>query len=394
MAKALELLIYGEIGSEVAAADVVKQLSASKAKLVNVRINSGGGSAFDGMAIYTALKAWPGEVHTHVDGLAASAASVIAMAGDVVNISSAGTLMIHSASAGLQGNASDLSKQIDVLNKLDGQMASIYASRTGADRESVLELMAAETWFNAEEAVEAGLADNVVGAIEVAACANLEAYGYRNAPAELLSVAPQITAPVQAHGENEMKILAKAAGLQDSATDAEIVAKVHSMVGDLRAAVERADQSHEALSKLTAAVGAEGDEALGRVEAGKVALSVVDAQGEKLAAIEAKAEVDAHAALIVQGKAAGKLTADLEKWASDKSSVELGAFLAVAPKAVPVSEEVKPEASAGSAPGLLLHGGKSYDDMSNADRLALHAEQPELFQSMSDQYRANLNAAN
>ncbi len=429
MAKALELLIYGPIGgvcifeaSGVDAADVAKQLSASKAKLVNVRINSGGGSAFDGMAIYTALKHWHGDVHVHVDGLAASAASIIAMAGDTINISSAGMIMIHSASAGLQGNADELRKQVDVLDKLDGQMAGIYASRTGKEREDVLALMAEETWFTAEEAVAAGLADNVVGAVKVAACADLEAYGYRNAPATLYvthdgdaasgtiewsnepggpaaATTTTITttnAPVSAPGKhNEMNIFAEAAGLNEGATEAEIVAKLHNTSIELRAAVKSADVYHAALSKLTAAVGAEGAEALGKIQAGIVALSLVEEQTAKLEAIEAKTELDAHAALVKQGKAEGKLTADLEKLFADKSSSELGAFLAVAPKVVPVQDEKKSVISGSVVAGVRpQHNGKLYADLDNQERLAIHAENPELFQAMSDDYRANLTAAN
>ena len=396
MAKALDILIYGPIGAEgVDAADVVSQLSTTKAKIVNGRINSGGGSAFDGMAMYTALKHWKGDVHVHVDGLAASAASVVAMAGDVINIAEGGMIMIHSASTGLQGNADDMRKQVDVLDKLDGQMAGIYASRTGKDREDVLALMAEETWFTAEEAVAAGLADNVVGAVKVAACADLEAYGYRNAPATLLSVAPQTTtAPVPAHGEhNEMNIFAEAAGLNDGATEAEIVAKLHNTSIELRTAVKSAEISNEALSKLTAAVGAEGDEALGKIQAGIVALGLVEAQTEKLEAIEAKTELDAHAALVASGKAEGKLTADLEALFADKSSAELGAFLAVAPKVVPVQDEKK-SVSTGVIVGSLNHNGKTYADMSGNERQAVFLENPELFQAMSADFNANLNAAN
>ena len=402
MAKALELLIYGPIGADMSgagvdAADVVAQLSATKAKLVNVRINSGGGSAFDGMAIHTALTQWPGDVHVHVDGLAASAASVIAMAGDVINIAEGGMIMIHSASTGLQGNADEMRKQVGVLDKLDGQMAGIYASRTGKDREDVLAIMAEETWFTAEEAVTAGLADNVVGAVNVAACADLEAYGYRNAPAALYvseAATTTTTAPVTAHGDhNDMKIFAEAAGLNDGATEAEIVAKFHNTSIELDAAVASASAAQDALSKLTAAVGAEGAEALGKIQAGIVALELVDAQTEKLAAIEAKAELDAHASLVAKGKADGKLTSDLETLFSAKSAAELEAFLAVAPKVVPVKDEKK-SVSTGVVTGVTpQHNGKIYANMSSAERLVIADEQPELFKAMSDDYRENLTAA-
>ena len=157
-----ELLVYGPIGGwEVDAADVAHRLAATEAETIKVRINSPGGSAFDGVAIMNALTGHRARVIVEVDGLAASAASVIAMAGDEVVMRPGSELMIHEAHVLAMGEAEDLRKTADMLDKTNASLAQVYADRTGGDTETWREAMAAETWFTADEAVEAGLADRV-----------------------------------------------------------------------------------------------------------------------------------------------------------------------------------------------------------------------------------------
>ena len=403
----LQLLIYGDIG----AGDIFSEPGVSAKGIaeiladnpdvsdIEVRINSAGGSAFDGVSIYNLLRQHPAPVTVFIDGLAASAASIVAMAGAVVNIATGAMIMIHSARTHKGGDSSDMRKQAAVLTALDEQMAAIYMDRNGLDLAATLELMEAETWFTAAQAVEAGLADNVVGAVEAVASYDLAAYDYKNAPdTRSVYTPPTITttAPTTAHGDNDMKILAQAAGLPESATEAEIVAKIQNVSREFDTATKLAEDYHAKLTRLTAAVGAEGDEALGKIEAGKVALQMVEEQTKELADIKAQTEKDAHATLIEQGKKDGKLTADLSPYFSDKSAAELEAYLAVAPKVVPVGDEktpaVKPAAPTASA-DLMQHNGKLYADMTGNEKAALADENPETFQQMSDQYRAHLNAA-
>ena len=150
-----EILIYDEISSwGIEARQFVKDLSGISAKTIRLRINSPGGNVFDGVAIYNALKRHPASVRVEVDGLAASIASIIAMAGDTIHMAKNAFLMIHNAWVFAMGDAEEMRKMADVLEKIDGTMASTYAERTGSKPKDIRELMDAETWMTAEEAKE------------------------------------------------------------------------------------------------------------------------------------------------------------------------------------------------------------------------------------------------
>lgn len=157
-----EILIYDEIGFwGVTAADFAAALKEAGSGPVNVRINSPGGDVFDGLAIYNMILAH-GDVNTFVDGLAASAASYIAMGGNVVNMAESSQMMIHNAWGLTIGNQALHLKQAGVLAKIDGQLADIYASKTGKPVEDVAAMMASETWLTAKEAHADGFCDNVI----------------------------------------------------------------------------------------------------------------------------------------------------------------------------------------------------------------------------------------
>ncbi|MEV8402590.1 head maturation protease, ClpP-related [Streptomyces niveus] len=158
-----EMLIYDEIGGWFGstADDVVAELRAVTASKIRVRINSPGGSVFDGIAIANALRAHPAEVTVQVDGIAASIASVIAMAGDRLVMMPSSTLMIHDASGLCMGNSADMQQMADLLDKLSDNIADVYATKGGGTREQWRDLMQEETWYLADEAVAAGLADEV-----------------------------------------------------------------------------------------------------------------------------------------------------------------------------------------------------------------------------------------
>lgn len=133
---------------------------------IEVHINSGGGSVYAGSEIYTALKDYPGEVVVKVVGIAASAASVIAMAGDVVEISPTAQIMIHNVSAIVQGDDRKLLKESEVLKNYNTSIANAYVLKTGKSMEELLALMSSETWFTADSAVAHGFADKVMFANE------------------------------------------------------------------------------------------------------------------------------------------------------------------------------------------------------------------------------------
>jgi ATP-dependent protease ClpP protease subunit len=156
-----DVLIYDEIGwFGVWAQDVIDALDGIRGDL-NVRINSPGGDVFDGFAIYNALSGWAGRVTVVVDGLAASAASCIAMAGDTVRMNRASQMMIHDASGLCIGNAAEMTEMAALLDRVSDTIAGIYADKAGGQVADWRASMRAETWYNAAEAVAAKLADEM-----------------------------------------------------------------------------------------------------------------------------------------------------------------------------------------------------------------------------------------
>lgn len=157
-----EVLIFDYIGFfGVEAEAFVREVGALDVDEITVRINSPGGSVFDGWAIYNALQSHPAKVTTIVEGLAASAASFIAQAGDRRIMRKASQMMIHNAWGVCQGPASDMREMADRLERLSATIAGIYASRSGGPQAPWIEAMNDETWFSPDEAVTAGLADAV-----------------------------------------------------------------------------------------------------------------------------------------------------------------------------------------------------------------------------------------
>lgn len=192
-----EILIYDEIGVDpwtgggIAAERFVTDLQAIKAPHIDVRINSVGGSVFEGNAIYNALLRHPARVETYIDGIAASIASVIAMAGERIHIAANAFLMIHNPHGVVWGEAADMRKMADTLETIRGSLVGTYARRTGHDTAQIEAWMDAETWFNAEEAVEHGFADEIVEGREIDARIAACLTNYRNVPAPLAAMLRQ-----------------------------------------------------------------------------------------------------------------------------------------------------------------------------------------------------------
>ena len=159
---AAEVFIYDEIGGSfgVDANEFIQDLQGIKAKEITVRINSPGGSVFDAIAIYNSLIQHPANVTTRVDAMAASAASIIAMAGDKVEMMVGSQLMIHDAMGTEMGNAREMREMATFLDLQSDNLASIYANK-GGDKQDWRALMLNETWMFAQEAVDFGLADSV-----------------------------------------------------------------------------------------------------------------------------------------------------------------------------------------------------------------------------------------
>lgn len=163
------LYLYNAIGSDgmsgVGEKDVVEalaQLRGAGHSDLEVRISSPGGSVFAGLAIYRALAEWKGKKTAIVDSLAASAASFIMLACDKVLIAPQAMVMVHEAAGIAIGNASDMEATAALLRKANDSIVGIYSTRTKMDPDQAREYMAAETWFNAQDAVAAGLATAVL----------------------------------------------------------------------------------------------------------------------------------------------------------------------------------------------------------------------------------------
>jgi ATP-dependent protease ClpP protease subunit len=157
-----EVYIYDEIGYwGRTAQDLVDELATLRVDEIDLHLNSPGGELFDGIAIYQAFRDHPATVCVYVDALAASVASVIAMAGDRVVMGRMAQLMIHDAWGLCVGNAGDMRQMADELDRFSDIVAGAYAERAGGTANQWRKAMLAETWYGPAEAVEAGLADAV-----------------------------------------------------------------------------------------------------------------------------------------------------------------------------------------------------------------------------------------
>lgn len=166
--------VYEFFGYSVATPTSVQSaLDAAQGMPVVAEINSPGGDVFAGSEIYTALKNYAGDVEVDIVGLAASAASIIAMAGDTIKISPTAQMMIHRASTVSQGNSDDLASDLQGLDSTDQGIANLYAEKTGMDVQDIYKMMSDETWINAQDAVKQGFADEVMFAKQPATVTNI-----------------------------------------------------------------------------------------------------------------------------------------------------------------------------------------------------------------------------
>jgi ATP-dependent Clp protease protease subunit len=183
-ASGTEILLYDEIGYwGVTAKDFTRTLAEAGAGPITLRINSPGGDVFDGLAIYNAVRS-RGGVSVVIDGLAASMASIIMLAGNTTAIQESAMVMIHRAWGFTIGNAVDHAAQAAVLEKIDGQMAGIYAAKTGKPEDQMIAAMSAETWLNSTEARDMGLIDTVLAPPKVDSAAAAHALAQAKAEAD------------------------------------------------------------------------------------------------------------------------------------------------------------------------------------------------------------------
>jgi ATP-dependent Clp protease, protease subunit len=183
---------FGEGITVKSVSDALK--SAGEYSKVTLRINSPGGDLFEGVAIYNVLRGLGKPVNVLVDGLAASAASLIAMAGDSIEMGEGSMIMIHNAMMLAMGNGTELRKAADVLDTVSASAADIYVSRTKLEKSDVTTMMDEETWLSAQEAVDKGFATAVTKSKsngKAKAMASFDLSAFNNVPEELKMTAEE-----------------------------------------------------------------------------------------------------------------------------------------------------------------------------------------------------------
>lgn len=371
----VDVLLYDEVGGwwGVEASVFVKDLMAIDAEKIELHINSPGGSAYDGMAIYQALRNHKAHITVYVDGLAASAAAFIAMAGDRRVIAPHATMMIHEPFGVCIGPAEDMTAAAQMLDKLADNMAALHARRAGGEVADWREVMRAETWYSAEEAVAAGLMHEVQEDAEkpdpdgkAQARWDLSVFAYagrEQAPPPRIPGAvhpnagprpdtkPPAAEPVQPTTEEDMVSTLNAEvrqwlGLADDPDDAAIVAAVQSRQSEHETLTAKLTDLE---TRATAAEKALADKAKASADESAELRKEVDMLGTRMEsmAAELKATKDEQAAaekksILDTALAEGKFTpAEREQWEADydDSPQATVRMLARLPKgfAVPVS---------------------------------------------------------
>lgn len=197
-----EIQLYDDIGMwGITARQFSDDLKAlGDLSLIKLRVHSGGGDVFDGIAIYNLLKNHPARVEAWVDGLAASMASVVLMSADVIHIPANAMIMVHKPWGIQGGNADEMRRYADLLDKVEKSLTMAYVHKTGKTETEIEDLLTAETWMNGAEAVEAGFADQLTEPLEAAASLNtnrLKEYNMPNALKALMQPRGSVPAPAK-----------------------------------------------------------------------------------------------------------------------------------------------------------------------------------------------------
>lgn len=192
--EAVELDMFGEIGEDwfgegISFTNFYNELKQHDGKKLIINLDSVGGNVSDGFAIANAIKQRNGETICRVYSMSASIATQIMLACDRVECFRNSLIMIHLCSGYAYGNKNDFKKQIEIMDKIDNLLADAYVERTGKDKQEVLDLMAAETWYSGSEALEIGLVDNIID-MEMTAKANIsvaDLKDFKNVPQSLIN---------------------------------------------------------------------------------------------------------------------------------------------------------------------------------------------------------------
>jgi len=316
-----EISIYDAIGSfDVNAKQFVDELKDINADTINLRINSPGGSVIDGNAMFNALQRHPAKVITHIDGLAASMASVIAMAGDEVHMADNALLMIHNPWTFSMGDADELRADADLLDKMSASILSSYG-RSQYEVDELKNLMDEETWFTAQEAFDAGFVDHISTGLRAAAgdiTAMAEGAEIK-VPAEkqIVSLTKQIDAISKASTEISADLL------EQVVINQALEAKVEEITTELASAaltMEAAEASFEKVAAELEAKAAEAETKAAELEAKDAEIEQTKEITEEAVAAKAAelVQVTAHAPVADLGDEENNKISSDEFWAEYK----------------------------------------------------------------------------
>ena len=191
-AKTGEIWLYDVIGEDpgfggMSAKTFTAELNKlGKVDTINLRINSPGGDVWDGNAIYNMLKRHPARIEVDIDGVAASIASVIAMAGDEIRMASNALFMIHNPYGVARGNAEDMRHKASLLDQVKASLVDTYVKRTGEQAAVISSFMDDETWFTSSEAVQMGFVDRITDEQKIAACYSFDLKNFKHPPKALI----------------------------------------------------------------------------------------------------------------------------------------------------------------------------------------------------------------
>ncbi|MBS1188915.1 MAG: peptidase [Rhodocyclaceae bacterium] len=281
--KSAEILIFGDIGESwygdsILAKDFVQEIAAIDAEQITVRINSYGGSVSDGIAIHNAIKRHPATVTTSIEGVGASIASLIAMAGDTVEMAENALLMIHAPWGYAAGNSADLREFADMLDTWAQAMATSYASKTGRTTEEMLALLTdgQDHWYTAEQALAETFVDTVVQAMPMAASFDRAALSARFKSLPAAGGSPFAAAAAPTSKEIDMP------GTNQPAAPAQTAAKSEEEIkaAAVKAEAQRREEIKASFAKFS---GVEGVAALQASCEGDITCSVQDANNKLLA---------------------------------------------------------------------------------------------------------------
>ena len=283
-----DVYLFNDIGTfGVSAQSFVEEIKEYEDKELAIHINSLGGEVFDGMAIYSIIQRRKAKTTVYIEGIAASIASVIALAADEVIMSENSLLMIHNAWGGTQGDASEMRKQADVLDKISNEIAEIYVKKTHLPYDEIVRMMSEETWLTAEEAVALGFVDSISEPIKVAA--KYDVSKFKNITME------KVEKTLNINNKKKIKMTEELKSWFNSKVDG-IIAKVKD--SDVEQSIESVDVN------ITLADNEEIKNKLSEFEATVTELnnSITDLEGEKETLTE---EVGRLTALIAKADAVG-----------------------------------------------------------------------------------------